>query len=42
MDNVTYYILAAQTNHFEFYFIEQKKFLPINRDKWEVDAKTKH
>jgi len=38
---VTYYILAAQTIHFEFY-IEQNKFLPISRDQWELGAETKH
>jgi len=41
-ENVTYYILAAQTIHFELFIIEQNKFLPINRDQWELDAKTKH
>ena len=39
---MTYYILAAQTIHFELFIIEQNKFLPINRDQWELDAKTKH
>ena len=33
---MTYYILAAQTIHFELFIIEQNKFLPINRDQWSL------
>ena len=39
--DVTYYILAAQTIYFKYYF-NKSSFLPINRDQWELDAKTKH
>ena len=36
--DVTYYILAAQTIHFEVLLLNEASFSQIIRDQWELDA----